>query len=275
MFSLISVIMEDHEPAFSLRNGNYKAVENCWYSHIVVNGATGVMKEPSGGTYEAKISVGDFGEADPQVSKAAGHDHYNVKIVVNFGQEVKELGVVSKNGDTIVTKGMMGIGKLKWATDEEIAAMEEEGDSIEAPTCPYELKPGKLGKLLWITGRPGLGKSTTAQLLSRHHGYVYYEADCFGQCRNPYIPPDAEDPTMATISQKPLKGEGLSERREICNKIVEVFKDLMEGREPNQKNLEVFYEAQCDDILKERNRVGGDWAIAAVTLTYDMRNLIR
>ena len=38
-----------------------------------------------------------------------------------------------------------------------------------------------LGKIIWLSGAPGMGKSTTAQILGRLHGYVYYEADCFGK----------------------------------------------------------------------------------------------
>ena len=61
------------------------------------------------------------------------------------------------------------------------------------------------GKLFWISGPPGAGKSTTAQLLGRNAGFVYYEADCLIQHANPYIPIDVENPTMATYQQKHLK----------------------------------------------------------------------
>ena len=91
--------------------------------------------------------------------------------------------------------------------------------------------------MIWISGPPGLGKSTSAQLLSREHGFVYneadcffgfrmtannkqrstkinkdkqrfvyYEADCFFGLRNPYIPPDVENPTLATRMQRKLIG---------------------------------------------------------------------
>ena len=52
-----------------------------------------------------------------------------------------------------------------------------------------------------------MGKSTSAQILARENGYVYYEADCFDKIKNPYVPLDVDDPSMAQIKQKPLKGE--------------------------------------------------------------------
>ena len=63
-----------------------------------------------------------------------------------------------------------------------------------------------LGKLLWFSGAPGMGKSTSAQILARDHGYVYYEADAFGGMLNPFNPLDSDNPSMSTAKQKTLKG---------------------------------------------------------------------
>ena len=47
----------------------------------------------------------------------------------------------------------------------------DKGDPIEAPPARhYKIQPGYEGRLVWISGAPGLGKSTTAQLLARDHG---------------------------------------------------------------------------------------------------------
>ena len=56
-----------------------------------------------------------------------------------------------------------------------------------------------------ISGPPGAGKSTTAQLLAKDHDFIYYEADAFFLFCNPFIDPKTDNPSMATLSQKPLK----------------------------------------------------------------------
>ena len=62
-----------------------------------------------------------------------------------------------------------------------------------------------LGKVVWLSGAPGAGKSTTAQLMGRDAGYVYYEADCAMGFLNPFVPTDVDNPTLAAFKQKPLK----------------------------------------------------------------------
>ena len=62
------------------------------------------------------------------------------------------------------------------------------------------------GKVIWLCGAPGMGKSTSAQILGRDKGYVYYEADTFGLMKNPFIDLNADNPSMAQMKQKKLKG---------------------------------------------------------------------
>ena len=56
-----------------------------------------------------------------------------------------------------------------------------------------------------FSGPPGAGKSTSAQLMARNHGYIYYEADAFGMFANPFIDPNIDEPTLALGKQMPLK----------------------------------------------------------------------
>ena len=55
-----------------------------------------------------------------------------------------------------------------------------------------------------MSGPPGAGKSTTAQLMGKKAGYVYYEADC-SMVLNPFVPTNVDNPTLAAFKQKPIK----------------------------------------------------------------------
>ena len=259
----------------TLLDGNYRAEAN-WYSIVLVDGGKALLKESMGKTFDMNFKYGEFGEAHPEIVEAMGKEMYNVEFSYSAGgDDFTELGVIAEDGLKVMTKGMMGISKLEWMTEEEAAAFEAEGDPIDAPTCPYELQPDNLGKLVWITGPPCSGKSVSAQMLGKNAGYVYYEGDAYGSGRNPYVPLEAEDPSMATFTQKPLKGEGLEERSEIGMKSGEIFAKKDENEEEWTTIMTKFYEMMCDDIDRERKRVGGDWVIATVACTQTMRAVIR
>ena len=91
--------------------------------------------------------------------------------------------------------------------DEELEVLKESREPSDAPSIPDYIKPqpGKPGKILWFSGPPGAGKSTTAQLMSREAGFVYLEADCMMNNINPFVPPDVDNPTLAGFQQKALK----------------------------------------------------------------------
>ena len=55
-----------------------------------------------------------------------------------------------------------------------------------------------------------MGKSTSAQILARDHGFVYYEADAFGLMKNPFIDVNAAEASLATTKQKGIKGHHYS-----------------------------------------------------------------
>jgi len=261
-------------PCFLL-DGSYRGI-GTWFSLLVVKGSKVVVKDTNGEVFaDVKVEIGNFGEADAEIIKSTGKKFYNVQMTIPFGKDVIELGVISADGLKITTKGLTGITVLEWITEEEVAAMEEDKDPIEAPAGPYKVQPENPGKFLWITGAPGLGKSTSAQMLCRSAGYVYYEADCFADFRNPYIPPDVENPSMAQMYQKTLKGEGLEERKALLKRTMGFFEQLMSGEDYDTETAKEYYEGMCEDIRKERERIGGDWAIAAVTFSRELRDLIR
>ena len=75
-----------------------------------------------------------------------------------------------------------------------------------ACSCPHITpKPEKPGRIFWLSGPPGTGKSTTCQLMARKKGFVYYEADATMGLINPFIDINTENPSLATMRGKPLK----------------------------------------------------------------------
>ena len=66
-------------------------------------------------------------------------------------------------------------------------------------------KPDQKGKLIWLSGPPGAGKSTTCQLMAKDKDFIYYEADSIMQLINPFTDPNVDNPSVASFSSKPLK----------------------------------------------------------------------
>ena len=121
----------------------------------------------------------------------------------------KRLAVLIDNGTRMIMKPVIAswieMEELYLISGEELDKLVQSGDHVEAMSCPYKLQPDNPGKFIWISGPPGTGKSTSAQLLSRNNGFVYYEADCVMNHANPYIPSDVENPSMSQLHQKHLK----------------------------------------------------------------------
>ena len=120
-----------------------------------------------------------------------------------------------------------------------------------------------------------MGKSTSAQLLARDAGYVYYEADCFTQLKNPYIPLDTDNPSMAQVRQKPLRGPGAAERKGLYSLANDCFGAIMAGQQYDKAAFLTVYEAMAEDIRRERARIGGDWAVANVVISREIRDRMR
>ena len=244
------------------------------YISIKVSGETISLKSNTGSTNTRIIKYGNFGKASEDIVKACKIDNFNM-VIVGTEDKRETHGVVTENGTKFLIEGESAIFSGNWITEEEAVKAEEEGDPMDMPPGPYILQPYKMGKLLWITGYSGIGKSTTAQYLGRTRGFVYYETDCFFNIKNPYIPLDVENPTLMQGMQRPLKGEGLETRREICQKGVKSFMKFMAGEELDSEVIGDFYGMLGKDINNERERIGGDWAIAGVAINREIRNMIR
>ena len=111
-------------------------------------------------------------------------------------------------------------------------------------------------------------------MLARDHGCVYYEADCFDGLKNPYVPLNVENPTMAQMNQKMLKGPGAEERKAMIQR-TKLVTSVMSGQELRTELMLEFYEHLALDIKREKERIGGDFAIATFILKREARDLLR
>merc|ERR1712004_847929 len=126
----------------------------------------------------------------------------------------------------------------------------------------------------FLSGPPGAGKSTTAQLFAKEHGHVYYEADCFMNLLNPYISLDVAEPSLAQMDQKCLTGYSRETLLTIFQGMEE-FPKLMEGKECDMEIMKTWYSEMAKDILKEKNKFGGSWAVAQAVPNREYREAIR
>jgi len=147
-------------------------------------------------------TYGDIDEAHADVAKESGRSNYNVEISFAGGKFIMK-GVLASCGKVVFVMGLSNeLDIIEWISEEDFIALKEGGDPADSPSCPYKVQPEYQGKLLWLTGPPCAGKSTTAQFLSKIAGFVYYEADAFFNALNPYIPIDVAEPSLAIMKQK-------------------------------------------------------------------------
>ena len=138
---------------------------------------------------------------------------FKFKKAVNyyFGKQVKSRAEAWYSELILVIVELLLLGMwndveyLKWMSDEDLKELAENRDHKDTPSCPYKIQPENQGRLVWLSGPPGAGKSTTGQLMGRDAGFVYLEADCSMNYLNPFVPTNVENPTIAGFQQKALK----------------------------------------------------------------------
>jgi len=218
---------------------------------------------------QMELKPGLFTNVDDRGLKTTGKESYNVEIY--FAHRKKHAhGVLSEDGKKIT---MMNGDVMDFMDEEAKKSMKENQDPAENPPNTYTPKPGQMGSILWISGMSGMGKTTTAKLLQEKEGFVNYEGDCFLMGLNPYVGAAPKGPSY--FGTRPLLGISQN-RKDICKAAVEKgYMEVLKGNPVDPKIWEDFYNLLCDDILKERPKLGGRWVVGQAVYSKAAREVIR
>ena len=262
---------EQQTSAWPWRDGNYRG--EGFVEALVLTGSQAVAADTG---LQMTFKHGVFGDVDEEIAEMTGEKNYTVEMSFEeMGKVIVSHGVLMEDGSKFVIRTFGMLLTLDWVTEEEAERLANDGDPISAPPTPYKVEPERQGRLVWITGPPALGKSTSAQLLSREHGYVYYEGDCFFGLKNPYIPPDVEGDLTGQMKQRKLVGEGAVERKAVVDRSNQQWEARLGGGQWDVDAMEAGYIQMFEDISRERARLGGDWAVACVLDSRRVRDRAR
>lgn len=214
-----------------------------------------------------ELKHGVFSNPDKRGLEATGKENYDVEVYY-MHHDWRNHGVVSEDGKKIT---MMDGNIMEWMDEEAKKNLIVEQDPADDPPNTY--KKTAMGKILWISGLSGMGKTTTAKLLQTKEGFVNYEGDCFLYGLNPYV--GAAPDGSSYFGTRPLSGLS-QKRKDICKKALnDGYGEIMKGNPVDPKIWEDMYELLCEDILKGRAKIGGNWVIGQAVYTRAARDFIR
>ena len=220
-------------------------------------------------------TFGDFGEASEKLQNAGQKKLCNVQFDYEDGPW-KEKGIMNSEGTKITFIEPDGnVDEFQWKSPEEIQNVLDSREPIEDRKHFYKIQPENQGKLIFLTGSPGCGKSSTALKLAQKSGFVFYEGDCFYMLKNPYIPLDAKEPSVEMAKQNHVKGTPKSTVENVKIAWDFYLEDLPKGDKSNQEKTFPFFRLMAQDILSEKAKIGGDWVVTDAIPTRKIRDVVK
>merc|ERR1719414_990516 len=211
--------------------------------------------------------IGSFSKTSPKIEELTGKSHFNLQM--ENGKE----GVLSEDGKTIRTVSYSGVGieVIQWTSDTDFQTFLDARENWDEASTFYTIEPSKRSKIVFISGIPGAGKTTSAFKLAQS-GYVYYEGDCFMHLLNPYIPLDVEDPTNQYVMQAPLKNYP----KKAVEAVLTFYEILKKYQEPDEESSLAYYGELAKNVDHEWKRIGGEnWVVGQAVSTRKCRDLIK
>jgi len=227
------------------------------------------MSDRSKGTW----TFGDFGEPSEKLENACHSKLCNVQFSMDGWTEK---GIINQEGTEITFIEPDGnVDQFQWKNPEEIQHVLDSREAIDERQHFYKIQPENQGKLIFLTGSPGCGKSSTALKLAQKSGFVFYEGDCFYMLKNPYIPLDVSEPSLAMAKQNHVKGTKKSTLEEIKIAWDFYLTDLPKGNKTNEEKTFPFFRLMAQDILSEKAKIGGDWVVTDAIPTRKIRDVVK
>ena len=221
-------------------------------------------------------SYGSFQECSEEIKKLSKATHFNVKMVAMDGKLTSNM-VLAEDGKNLVCTAIFseGVMTAKWVSKDELKKIADKRESCLSPSTMYKIQPNVQGKLLFLSGPPGSGKSVSGLLLAQTANYVYYEADCFINLQNPYLPLDVKEPSIAVPHQAPLKDFPLDTVKNVANAI-KILQDFSEGKGFDKEKGADFCKDLANHVKQEKQRIGGlSWVVAMAVPYRWLREYIR
>ena len=212
-------------------------------------------------------TVGTFSKTPQKLQDLTGKLKFNLKM--DSGKE----GVLAEDGKTILTVPYSGIGieTIQWISDSDFQTILDSRENWDQASTFHPIQPSKRSKIVFISGIPGAGKTTSAFKLAQM-GYVYYEGDCFMHLLNPYIPLDVEDPTNQYVMQAPLKNYP----EKAVKAVLTFYEILKKYQEPDEESSLAYYGELAKNVDHEWKRIGGEnWVVGQAVSTRKCRDLIK